>query len=61
MMYTDFDCQVIEDFIDDNSELALLYAIKQEKGDCSEMVEFIEEMHLMGKFLMYSHMRANLD
>ena len=55
------DCELIKDFINDHSDIALLYVIKQEKGDCNEMYEFIEEMHLMGKFLMYSHMRANLD
>ena len=55
------DCELLKDFINDHSDIALLYVIKQEKGDCNEMYEFIEEMHLMGKFLMYSHMRQSLD
>tara|TARA_R110002167_G_scaffold120345_1_gene298158 strand:- start:438 stop:623 length:186 start_codon:yes stop_codon:yes gene_type:complete len=59
-MRDEFECSVVQDFIDDHSDLALLYAIKQEKGDCDEMCEFIEEMHLTHKFLLYSHMRASL-
>ena len=54
------NCDYLRDFIDDNTDIGLLYVIKQEKGDCNEMYEFIEEMHLMGKFLLYSHMRESL-
>ena len=61
MMYTDVDCSLMREFIDDHSEIALLYALKQDKDDCAEHIEFLEEMHFMGKFLMYSHMRANLN
>ena len=55
------ECELLEDFINDHSDIALLFAIKQEKDDCNEMDEFIEEMHLMGKCLLYSHMRANMN
>ena len=55
------ECELLEDFINDHSDIALLFAIKQEKDDCNEMYEFIEEMHLMPKFLLYSHMRANMN
>lgn len=54
------NCGLLEDFINDHSEIALLFAIKQEKDNCNEMYEFIEELNLMGKFLMYSHMRQSL-
>jgi len=54
------DCDYLRDFIDDNTDIGLLYVIKQEKGTCDEMHEFITEMHLMPKFLLYSHMRDTL-
>ena len=41
-MRDEFECSVVQDFIDDHSDLALLYAIKQEKGDCDEMCEFTQ-------------------
>lgn len=56
-----WQCNLVQDFIDDHKEIAFLYMLKQEKNDCSEMVAFIEEMHLTPKFLMYSYMRANMD
>lgn len=61
MMYTDVDCTLMRDFINDHREIAFLYMLKQDKDDCREHIEFIEEMHLMPKFLMYSHIRANMN
>ena len=55
------DCELIRGFINDHSDISFLYMLKQEKDDCMEMYEFIEEMQLMGKFFMYSHIKANLD
>ena len=60
-MTTKFECNIVQDFIDDNKEIAFLYMLKQENGSCMEMCDFIEEMDLMPKFLMYSHMRASMD
>lgn len=60
-MNSDIDCDLLKDFIDDNSDIAFLYMLKQEKDDCIEMYEFVEEMHLMGKFLLYTYMRANMN
>ena len=60
-MNSDIDCDLLKDFIDDNSDIAFLYMLKQEKDDCIEMYEFVEEMHLIPKFLLYTHMRANMN
>jgi len=60
-MRGEFECNLVQDFIDDHKEIALSYMLKQEKGDCDEMCEFIEEMDLTHKFLLYSHMRASID
>ncbi len=54
------DCELLKDFINDHSDISFLYMLKQEKNDCMEMYEFIEEMDLIGKFFMYTHMRANM-
>jgi hypothetical protein len=56
----DWKCKMVRDFIDDHTELALLYSLKQERGDCEEMVEFIEEMQLEGKFAMYLDVRSQM-
>lgn len=61
MLYTETDCQLMVDFINDHKEIAFLYMLKQDKDDCMEHIDFLEEMHLMPKFLMYSHMRANTN
>jgi hypothetical protein len=61
MMDTDIDCTLVRDFINDNKEIAFLYMLKQDKDDCIEHIDFIEEMQLTHKFLLYSHMRANTD
>ena len=57
----EWQCNIVQDFIDDHKEIAFLYMLKQDKGDCMEMIEFIEEVNLTHKFLLYSHMRASLD
>ena len=57
----EWKCDLVDDFIHDHSDIALLYVLKQDKGTCDEMCEFIEEIDLTHKFLMYCHMRAALD
>ena len=60
-MRGEFECNIVQDFIDDHKEIALSYMLKQDRDDCDEHIEFIEEMGLTHKFLLYSHMRASMD
>lgn len=57
----DIDCDLLQSFINDHSDIAFLYMLKQDKNTCDEMYEFIEEMHLMGKFSMYSAMINGME
>jgi len=54
------DCDYLRDFINDHAEVAFIYMLKQEKDDCDEMYEFLEEVDLTHKFLLYIDMRKQL-
>lgn len=54
------DCDYLRDFINDHAEVAFIYMLKQEKDDCDEMYEFLEEIDLTHKFLLYIDMRKQL-
>ena len=55
----DWQCNLVKDFINDNTEVSLMYMLKEQTSTCGEMKEFIEEMKLEGKFYIYCNIRAN--
>ena len=54
-----WQCNLVKDFINDNTEVSLMYMLKEQTGNCGEMVEFITEMKLESKFYIYCNIRAN--
>ena len=54
-----WQCNLVKDFINDNTEISLLYTIKPGEESCDDMVEFITEMKLESKFYIYCNIRAN--
>ena len=55
----EWQCNLVKDFINDNTEISLLYMIRSEDDTCDEMKEFIEEMQLESRFYIYCNIRAN--
>jgi len=56
----EWKCDLVADFINDNKEIAFLYILKEQTGECEEMIQFIEEMKLTLKFLLYCDMRSQM-
>ncbi len=55
----EWQCNLVKDFINDNTEISLLYMIKSQDDTCGEMKEFIEEMQLESRFYIYCNIKAN--
>ncbi len=55
----EWQCNLVKDFINDNTEISLLYMIRSEDDTCGEMKEFIEEMQLESRFYIYCNIKAN--
>ncbi len=55
----EWQCNLVKDFINDNTEISLLYMIRSQDDTCGEMREFIEEMQLESRFYIYCNIKAN--
>ncbi len=55
----EWQCNLVKDFINDNTEISLLYMIRSQDDTCGEMKEFIEEMQLESRFYIYCNIKAN--
>jgi hypothetical protein len=55
----EWQCNLVKDFINDNTEISLLYMIRSKDDTCGEMKEFIEEMQLESRFYIYCNIKAN--
>ena len=54
-----WQCNLVEDFINDNGEVSLLYMLRGGDESCDEMTQFINELKLESKFYIYCNIRAN--
>lgn len=54
-------CNLVQDFIDENKEIAFLYIMSNGDNTCENMIEFIEEMKLEGKFMIYCDIKSQMN
>ena len=52
------ECQVLQEFIDDNKDVAFTFMLSGKDDTCDGMVEFIGEMKLEMKVMIYADIRA---
>jgi hypothetical protein len=55
----EWQCDLVKDFINDNSDVSLVYVISGRDDSCEQMIEFIQEMQMESKFYIYCNIRAN--
>lgn len=58
-MMEKWQCNLVKDFINDNTEVSLLYAISGGDDNCQDMAKYITDMRLESKFYIYCNIRAN--
>ena len=54
-------CDLVQDFIDENKDIAFLYIMRDGDNTCDDMIAFIEEMKLEPKFMVYYHIRSEMN
>ncbi len=54
-----WQCNLVEDFINDNGEVSLLYMLRGGDESCDDRTSFIQELKLESKFYIYCNIRAN--
>jgi hypothetical protein len=52
------ECQVLQDFIDDNKDVAFTFILSGKGDTCEEMVEFVDELKLQSQLMIYADIRA---
>ena len=52
------ECQVLQDFIDDNKDVAFTFILSGKGDTCEEMVEFVSELQLQTQLMIYADIRA---
>lgn len=53
-------CDLVQDFIDENKEIAFLYIMRDGNNTCEDMIAFIEEMKLESKFYIYCDIKSQM-
>ena len=54
-------CDLVQGFIDENKDIAFLYILRDKDNTCENMIEFIEEMKLEGKFMIYCDIKSQMN
>ena len=52
------ECEVLRDFIDDNKDVAFTYILSGREDTCDDMIEFVGELQLQSKLMIYADIRA---
>jgi len=52
------ECEVLQEFIDDNKDVAFTYILSGKGDTCDEMIKFIGELQLQTKLMIYADIRT---
>jgi len=54
-------CDLVRGFIEENKDITFLYIMKTDSDECEDMIQFIEEMRLESKFMIYCHIKSEMS